>query len=132
MKANNTTPRHENRQGKRQGVLEPLAHPPQKASVDPLLATRVSQANGRLKAGNVGLTIRVVNARFYLRGTLPPKPGVERRPHDQWIATQVLANIANLPAVERMARRIAVQIAEGKFDWWECCLLYTSPSPRDS
>jgi len=84
MKTNNTLSGHKTWEGAWKGDLAVPAHPPKKTSVDPLLAARVNQVNGRLKAGNVGLTIYVLNFRFYLRGTLPPKPGVERRTHNQW------------------------------------------------
>lgn len=84
---------------------------------DGALPGRVAQANGRLRAGNVGLSIQVRRDRFYLVGTLPAKPEVNRPPHQQWLSTGVRANLANLPAVEKEARRIAVAVADKQFDW---------------
>ncbi|NJM00127.1 MAG: hypothetical protein HC924_15610 [Synechococcaceae cyanobacterium SM2_3_2] len=83
------------------------------------LDTRIRQANGRLKAGNVGIRIEIRRNEFYLRGILPAKPDKSHPPKQQVLSTQILANIGNLPAVEQMARRISVQLADQSFNWNE-------------
>lgn len=82
---------------------------------------RVAQANGRLKAANVGLAIMLRNNRLYLRGTLPPKPGSMRaQNHQQELSLGFMgirANPAGVGAAEKEARRIGVLLQDGKFDW---------------
>jgi hypothetical protein len=82
---------------------------------------RIAQANGRLKSGNVVLSIMLRNNRLYLRGTLPPKPGsLKNNSHQQELSLGFMgirANPAGVGAAEKEARRIGVLLQDGKFDW---------------
>ena len=81
------------------------------------LLGRVNQSNGRLRAGQIGIRIEIRNNRFYLRGSLPPRSPTGGADFQQVISTGILANIPNLPAVERLAKRVAVEVGEGSFNW---------------
>ncbi len=79
---------------------------------------RISQANGRLKAANVGITIERNGGRLNLRGTLPPPPNAahqhkqQRRIYGGWHA-----NPAGLKLAESEARKISALLDCGEFDW---------------
>lgn len=92
------------------------------------LDARLNQANGRLKAGNIRMSIEIRRHKFYLRGILPAKPDKDHPPKQQPLATGIPANIGNLPAVEHMARRISVQVAEGSFCWNDYIRARAKPS----
>ncbi len=72
------------------------------------LAIRIRQANGRLKAGNMGMRIEIRRNKFYLRGILPANPAKSHPPKQQVRSTQILANIANLPVEEQLAKWVTV------------------------
>jgi integrase len=81
---------------------------------------KISQANGRLAAGNISLRIEQNGKKLSLRGTLPPKPGSGRdRSHQQRIALGVDATGAGLKTAEARAREISGLIALGRFVWDE-------------
>ena len=81
---------------------------------------KVAQANGRLKAGKVGVAIEVRGDRLCLRATFPPRPGSSATvPHQQRLALKVHANPAGLRIAEQEARRIGVLLDSGSFDWAE-------------
>lgn len=81
------------------------------------LLGRVNQSNGRLRAGQIGIRIEIRNNRFYLRGSFPPRSPTGGADFQQVISTGILANIPNLPAVERLAKKIAVEVGARTFDW---------------
>jgi integrase len=86
--------------------------------MDKVTTDRLAQANGRLKAGNVGLTLIARNNRIYLRGTLPPKPGsLKTSPHQQEIALGIRANPAGVSTAEREARRVGALVETREFRW---------------
>jgi len=71
-----------------------------------MIEGKLSQANGRLRAANVGVTIRQKGNHLYLRATLPPRPGSDRvQPFQQRIALGYHANPAGLKLAEE-ARKI--------------------------
>ncbi|OLP15606.1 hypothetical protein BST81_25360 [Leptolyngbya sp. 'hensonii'] len=79
---------------------------------------KIAQANGRLKAGNLGVQIQQIGDRLYLRATLPPKPGNSNpRPHQQRISLGVRANPAGLKQAEAEARKVGALLACREFDW---------------
>ena len=81
---------------------------------------KVAQANGRLKAGKVGVAIEIRGDRLCLRATFPPRPGSSATgPHQQRLSLKVHANPAGLKIAEQEARRIGVLLDSGSFDWAE-------------
>ncbi len=75
------------------------------------IAGRIEQANGRLKAANVGVAIEQSGNRLYLRATLPPKPGATRHePYQQRISLSsqgIRANPIGIKEAEAEARKAA-------------------------
>ncbi len=79
---------------------------------------RIAQANGRLKAGRVGVAIERVHNRLYLRATLPPRPGANRKAvHQQRMALGIHANPAGVGLAEKEARKVGALLDCGEFDW---------------
>jgi hypothetical protein len=63
--------------------------------------------NARLKAAQVGVSIRQKGNRLYLRATLPPKPGsTKKHPHQQDVSLKIYANPAGLERAEAEARKL--------------------------
>jgi integrase len=82
------------------------------------ISGRVSQANGRLKAANTGVTIEIKGNRFVLRATLPPKPDSKyQRPYQQRIFLSHHANPAGLKLAEQEARKVGALLDCKEFDW---------------
>ena len=98
---------------------------------------RLAQANGRLRASKIGITIDRRGNTLWLRGTFPPKPNsVKTKPHQQRISLKtkenpqgVKATIAGLQYAEKQARAISVQLDSGQFNWeqWQ---LSQAPTPE--
>lgn len=79
---------------------------------------RIKQANGRLRAAKVGVSIQQLGDRLYLQATLPPKPGSKLDyPHQQRIALGVLSNPAGVSFAEKEARKVGALLACKQFDW---------------
>lgn len=79
---------------------------------------RLKQANSRLRAGKVGVSISVAGGRLVLRGTFPPKPGSKHTaPHQQRLYTGLRANPAGLKLAERQAKEVGLLLEAGQFDW---------------
>lgn len=88
---------------------------------------RLSQANGRLKAGRVGVSIQALGAKLYLQATLPPKPGSNKNlPYQQRIALGIGAHPRGIQLAEKEARRVGSLIDCGEFSWTG--YMKTSPS----
>lgn len=83
-----------------------------------MIEGRLNQANGRLKAAKVGVTIIQQGERLYLRATLPPKPSSDKvRNHQQYIALGVRANPNGLSYAEREARKVGALLDCKEFEW---------------
>ncbi len=79
---------------------------------------RLAQANGRLKAARMGVSIEQSRNRLCLRATLPPRPGSGRaRPFQQRIFLGLYANPAGIKAAENEARKISALLACKEFRW---------------
>lgn len=77
-------------------------------------------ANQRLQAGGIKIRIyeKVTGGPLYLRGTFPPKPESKKtRPYQQWISTGYRNNTPGIQAAIQMARKIDLELVEGRFDW---------------
>lgn len=80
----------------------------------------INQANGRLKAGRVGVVILQRGNRLHLRATLPPKPHQPHKPpHQQIITLGIYANPPGIAWAEKQARLLGGQLAGGIFHWEE-------------
>ena len=86
-------------------------------SLQPVI-NRISQANGRLKVGKIGVKIEIKGDRLYLRATLPPKPDSQKStPHQQRIALGIHANVDGVKLAEQKAREIGAAIDAKTFTW---------------
>ncbi|MCD8487502.1 MAG: tyrosine-type recombinase/integrase [Desertifilum sp.] len=82
------------------------------------LTKQLNQANGRLKAGRVGVRVRQRGQRLCLQATLPPKPGSEiTKPHQQVISLGFYANAEGIKQAEVEARIIGSLIIRENFSW---------------
>ncbi|MBD0269227.1 MAG: integrase, partial [Cyanobacteria bacterium Co-bin8] len=83
-----------------------------------MIDERIAQANKRLKAARVGVSIERRGGTLWLRGTLPPKPGSGKtEPFRQKHALGVKASPAGLQHAEGQARLMGAELQLGKFDW---------------
>lgn len=79
---------------------------------------RINQANGRLKASKVGVSIERRGDRLWLRATLPPKPHSDQiKPYRQKLSLGVRATPAGLQHAEHQARLLGAELNLGKFSW---------------
>lgn len=79
---------------------------------------RIAQANGRLKAGRVGVAIERSGGKLRLRATLPPRPGsAQSTRHQQRLQLGITANTEGLKLAEAKAREIGSILTQNKFDW---------------
>lgn len=78
---------------------------------------RLAQANGRLKAGKIGVRIIRRGDTLSLRATLPPRPGAVRADGRYVLALGVPANPAGVQLAERKARLLGAELQNGGFDW---------------
>ena len=82
------------------------------------ITRRINAANGRLKAGKIGIKIEARCDRLNLRTTLPPKPDSDKLyPHQQRIALDIRANIAGVPLAEAEARKVRYLLDSKTFSW---------------
>jgi integrase len=94
------------------------------------IGEKIKQANERLKAAHVGVSILRSGDRLYLQATLPPKPGNERtKPYQQKISLHLYANPAALAQAEKEARKVGALVACREFDWKKY-LVATDPEPE--
>lgn len=85
-----------------------------------MIESRIAQANGRLKAAKIGVTIGAKGNRLYLRATFPPRTGSRKeRPYQQRLFPGFHATPAGLKAAEQEARKIGILLDLGQFDWSE-------------
>jgi integrase len=79
---------------------------------------RIAQANGRLKAGCVGVAIGRRGGKLWLRATLPPRPGAAQSvPHQQRLTLSLAASVEGVKQAEAKAREIGALLIQDKFDW---------------
>jgi integrase len=89
------------------------------------ISSRLAQANGRLRAGNIGISIEQRGGTLWLRGTLPPKPNSGKtKPYQQKLSLRtkehpqgVKATVAGLQYAEQQARAIRVELDKDQFNW---------------
>ncbi len=80
---------------------------------------QLNQANGRLKAANVGVAIEVRGTRLYLRANLPAKKPVSntKSHYQQRITLSVRVNPAGISLAEIEARKVGALLDAGEFSW---------------
>lgn len=81
---------------------------------------KIAAANERLKKGLCRVTIQRRDNRLWLRGTLPPKPHINRPfPYQQAISlgNQAIATEQGLQYAIKQAQIITGQLVAGTFDW---------------
>jgi len=79
---------------------------------------RIAQANGRLKAARVRVSIERRGGVLWLRGTFPPKPGsTQTQPYRQKFGLGVNANPAGVQHAEKQARLMGAQLNLQQFGW---------------
>ena len=79
---------------------------------------KIAQANGRLRAGKIGIAIYVRRNKLFLRGVLPPKATSNKsEPHQQWLPTGIPANFLGVSAAEKLARKVGAQLINKEFSW---------------
>jgi len=79
---------------------------------------RLAQANGRLKAAKVGVSIEAIGNRLYLRATLPPRPGSKKNiPYQQRLPLGYHFNPTGLKLAEQEARKVGALLDCREFDW---------------
>lgn len=79
---------------------------------------KLSQVNGRLKAGRVGVAIEAQGGKLRLRATLPPKPTSKKDvPWQQRVSIGLPANLAGLREAEKEARLMGALLASREFSW---------------
>lgn len=78
----------------------------------------IKEANGRLKASLCRLAIQQRGNKLWLRGTLPPKPHLNKsKPYQQRMGIDCKASAAGLKKAEQLARKISAELELGQFDW---------------
>jgi len=86
--------------------------------VENLERGRLNQANGRLRAAKVGVSIVQKCDRLYLQATLPPRPNSGKaNPYQQQVALGIYANPAGISFAEKEARKVGALLASRAFDW---------------
>lgn len=85
------------------------------------ISGRIEQANGRLRAANVGVVIEMQGNRLHLRATLPPRPdSTKQQPYQQRISLSnqgIRANPIGVKEAEAEARKVGALLACREFDW---------------
>lgn len=79
----------------------------------------IEEINKRLKAGRIGVAVCQRGDRLSLRATLPPKPGINKPDHQQYLSLGCYANPAGLQFAEAEAKKVGGLLAQGQFDWAE-------------
>lgn len=79
----------------------------------------IAEANARLKAGGIRVSIAPKRNTLYLRAMLPPRPDSEKlEPTHQWVALGgIYINAAGIKRAETEAHRLRHELTMGRFDW---------------
>lgn len=82
------------------------------------ISGKLNQANGRLRANKIGVTILQRGDRLYLQAVLPPRPGSSKSsPCQQQIALRLHANPSGVSLAEKEARKLGYLRDAKEFDW---------------
>jgi integrase len=82
------------------------------------IQARLNQANGRLRAAKVGVTVEMKGNRLYLRATFPPKAdSTKSSPFQQRLALGCHANPAGISFAEAEARKVGALLDCKQFSW---------------
>jgi len=83
----------------------------------PDLDGKIAQANGRLKAAKVGVSIERHGDRLYLRATFPPKPNSKKSAPYQQRVSIAHANHNGVQYAEKEARKVGALLDSRQFEW---------------
>ena len=83
------------------------------AKIEAQILERIAEANDRLRAAGVGLTVQRSGGRLRLRGRLPDRDGVVDR---RYISTGILFSVWGVKECERLAHHLRDLISKGSFD----------------
>jgi len=78
---------------------------------------RLNRINQQLKEKKAGVAILQKGNRLYLQATLPPKPGVNKPPHQQQLSLGIYANSEGLIHAKAEALRLSRLLATQSFSW---------------
>ena len=82
------------------------------------LEKSLQAANERLQKGNCGIKIYKRGHKLSLRGTLPPKPGIDQdQAYQQYLSLGMYANAAGIQQAEKQAKKLSSQLALKEFEW---------------
>jgi len=82
------------------------------------ISSLLNQANGRLKAGRIQVSIKQKRNSLCLKATFPPKPQSGKTvPYQQELYPGLRANPAGVKAAERLAREVSVALMNRRFCW---------------
>jgi integrase len=79
----------------------------------------LAEANARLKAGRMRVTIQAKRNTLYLMAVLPPKPSsAHTKPLRQWVSLGgIYLNVPGIKRAEAEAQRLRHELTMGKFNW---------------
>jgi integrase len=91
---------------------------------------RLNQANGRLRAAKVGVSIEAKGNRLYLRATFPPKPDSQKKKaFQQRLALKFHFNPTGVSLAEQEARKVGALLDCREFSWEPYLHHQSSQSP---
>ena len=90
----------------------------------------INNVNDKFATQGSKLKIEKRGEKLNIRGSLPSKED-NNNFKIQRISLGLKADISGLEEAKKKLQLIDLQLELNQFDWINCCLLYTSPSPRD-
>ena len=91
----------------------------------------INNVNDKFATQGSKLKIENRGEKLNIRGSLPSKEN-NNNFKIQRISLGLKADISGLEEAKKKLQLINLQLELNQFDWINCCLLYTSPSPRDT
>ena len=91
----------------------------------------INNVNDKFATKGSKLRIEKRGEKLNIRGSLPSKKN-NNNFTVQRISLGLKADLAGLEEAKKKLQLITLQLDLNQFNWINCCLLYTSPSPRDS
>ena len=92
----------------------------------------IASANARLKAANIGVSIRASGNRLALQAQFPPKPNSQRKDkHQQILSLGIYANPQGIKRAEKEAIKIGGLLALKEFSWLPYLKPEALPNPNN-
>ncbi|MBW4674735.1 MAG: integrase [Desmonostoc geniculatum HA4340-LM1] len=84
----------------------------------PDIDSKIAEANSKLRAASIRVSIERRGNKLWLRATLPPKPRINKQqPYQQKVSLDVNATPAGLQAAFIKAKAMGLELDSGKFSW---------------